>query len=88
MTRVSRSADHTGVFRRQLRIIRRIFGIGIDENTAVTLKKYLLEVVSEGAVTILDASGMNYMNMLSAKDGEILTMADIKNSRFAEKAPF
>ena len=53
-------------------------GIGIDENTAVIIKKHQLEVIGEGAVTILDASGMSYTNMPDVKEGEGLAMTDVK----------
>ena len=53
-------------------------GIGIDENTAVIIKKRQLEVIGEGAVTILDASGMSYTNMPAVTNGESLAMTDVK----------
>ncbi len=63
-------------------------GIGIDENTALIIKKKQLEVIGEGAVTIVDASGMTYTNMPDVKQGEGLAMMDVKIHVLPEKHRF
>lgn len=53
-------------------------GLGIDENTAMIIKKGSLEVIGEGAVTIIDAGAMTFTNAPDVKRGENLALADVK----------
>lgn len=53
-------------------------GLGIDENTAMIVKKGEFEVIGEGAVTVIDGGGMTFTNAPDVKKGSNLCLADIK----------
>jgi cyanophycinase len=53
-------------------------GIGIDENTAMIVKDTEFEVIGEGTVTVVDASGSTYTNLPDIGDGDALALYDVK----------
>lgn len=53
----------------------RILGIGIDENTAVIVRNHTrLRVLGEGAVYIVDGSGVSYTNLTDAGQDRTLSV--------------
>jgi cyanophycinase len=55
-----------------------LLGIGIDENTAVVVNDHKMDVVGEGAVTILDLSGISHSNINDILKDEDLALCDVK----------
>jgi cyanophycinase len=54
-------------------------GIGIEEDTAVVVKDGIhMEVIGSGIVTVVDGHTMNYTNLTEIKDGEPITMCDMR----------
>lgn len=53
-------------------------GIGIDENTAIIVKKNEFEVIGEGAVTVIDGSQMNFTNAPDVRSGGNLALSGVK----------
>jgi cyanophycinase len=58
----------------------RNLGVGIDENTAVIVRgNKNFEVIGEGAVYVLDASGVSYSNLAEEADwNQALTVFDVR----------
>jgi cyanophycinase len=56
----------------------RILGIGIDENTAAVVKDDAFEVIGNGAVYVVEATGATHSNIAEAKPLEALSMFDVK----------
>ncbi len=52
-------------------------GFGIDENTAMLVKKNKVEVFGEGAVTTFDASQMTYSDIPYVEEGQSIALANI-----------
>jgi cyanophycinase len=56
-----------------------LLGVGIDEDTAIVVEPDTnLEVIGEGAVTIVDARQMTYTNVNEVRRNEILAMTNIQ----------
>lgn len=55
-----------------------LLGIGIDENTAVVVNDHKMDVVGEGAVTILDLSGITHSNISDILKDEDLALCGVK----------
>lgn len=53
-------------------------GIGVDENTALVVKRLRCEVIGEGAVYVIDGSGITFSNVAEAADGELLSVHDVR----------
>ena len=53
-------------------------GFGIDENTAMIVNRNQFKVIGEGAVTIIDGGAMTYTDVPYVKDGDSISLADIK----------
>jgi cyanophycinase len=53
-------------------------GFGIDENTAVVVNNNQFEVVGEGAVTVIDVSGITHTNLDTILKDEDLALCDVK----------
>jgi cyanophycinase len=53
--------------------------LGIDEDTAAFIgPDDVLEVVGNGTITVVDASGMTYSSMWQAERGEALSLLGLK----------
>lgn len=52
-------------------------GLGIDENTAVIVKDHVLEVIGQGAVSIVDAGGVTYSNLDRVRRDESLALCGV-----------
>ncbi len=52
-------------------------GFGIDENTAMLVKKNTVEVFGEGAITSFDASQMTYSDIPYVEEGQSIALANI-----------
>ena len=55
-----------------------VLGFGIDENTAVLVNNNKLEVIGEGAVTVIDVSDITYTNLDSILKDEDLALCNVK----------
>ena len=56
-----------------------VLGIGIDENTAITVNKEgIIEVIGESAVYFIDGTTITYTNVSELHGDEILSMHNIK----------
>lgn len=56
-----------------------LIGLGIDEDTAAFIgPDDVLEVVGNGTITVVDASGMTYSSMWQAERGEALSLLGLK----------
>jgi cyanophycinase len=53
-------------------------GLGIDENTAVVVRGHTLEVIGEGAVTIIDAGAMTYTNLGEVERHDLLAICGVR----------
>jgi cyanophycinase len=53
-------------------------GIGIDEDTAVVLKGDGFTVIGQGAVYVIDASGVTASNITEGTEGETLSVFDVR----------
>jgi cyanophycinase len=53
-------------------------GFGIDENTAVVVTDNQFEVVGEGAITVIDVSGITHTNLGQILKDEDLALCDVK----------
>lgn len=53
-------------------------GFGIDENTAMIVNKDYFEAIGEGAVTVIDGGAMTYTDVPYVKNGQSITLADVK----------
>lgn len=53
-------------------------GFGIDENTALVVSDKKFEVIGEGAVTVVDVSGMTHTNLNQILKDEDLALCDVK----------
>ena len=53
-------------------------GFGIDENTAMVVDKNQFKVIGAGAVTVIDGGAMTYTDVPYVKEGESISLADIK----------
>jgi cyanophycinase len=53
-------------------------GLGIDENTAAIVEGDRVEVIGEGAVTVVDGGGMSFNNLPYVRERESLALFDIK----------
>ena len=63
-------------------------GIGIDENTAIIVKKDEFEVIGEGAVTIMDGSEMSFTNAADVQSGGSLSLSGVKTHVLSEGYKF
>ncbi|GEO26353.1 cyanophycinase [Alicyclobacillus acidoterrestris] len=63
-------------------------GLGIDENTAVIVQNHVLEVIGEGAVSIVDAGSVTYSNLDSVSRDESLALCDVKLHTLPEGCGF
>jgi cyanophycinase len=55
-----------------------VLGFGIDENTAIVVKGDEIEVVGEGAVTIVDVANISYSNLDESLHDEALAICGAK----------
>jgi cyanophycinase len=53
-------------------------GLGVDENTAAIVRGHILEVIGEGAVTIIDAGGMSYTNLGEVERHDLLAICGVR----------
>jgi cyanophycinase len=54
-------------------------GLGLDEDTAAFIgADNVVEVVGNGAITIVDVSALEYSSMASAKEGEIVELVGVR----------
>ncbi|MBK0404782.1 cyanophycinase [Adhaeribacter sp. BT258] len=54
-------------------------GLGIEEDTAIVVKDGInMEVIGSGIVTVVDGHTMNYTNLTEIKDGEPITICDMR----------
>lgn len=51
-----------------------LLGIGLDENTAIRVQGNEFRVVGDGSVTVIDASKMDYSDMVYKRDHEAIGM--------------
>jgi len=56
----------------------RVLGIGIDEDTAALVEEGRLQVIGDGAVYVVDGTGVTYSNVAEAKSDITLSMHDVK----------
>jgi cyanophycinase len=54
-----------------------VLGFGIDENTAVAVKGKEFEVIGEGAVTVVDVSGITHTNLDNVLKDEDLALCGV-----------
>ncbi|HWH18185.1 MAG TPA: cyanophycinase [Allosphingosinicella sp.] len=66
----------------------RVLGIGIDENTAAMVEGDRLKVIGEGAVYVVDGTGVSYSNVAEAKSDITLSMHDVTVHILAEGDSF
>ena len=53
-------------------------GIGLDEDTAAFINdNNEIEVVGEGALTIVDVAGLEYSSMASAREGDTVELIGV-----------
>lgn len=62
----------------------RVLGMGIDEDTAAVVEGRMLRVVGDGAVYIVDTTGVTYSNVAEAKSENTLSIHDVKVHVLAE----
>lgn len=55
----------------------RILGIGIDEDTAIVVRRRKFEVIGSGAVYIVDGAGVTRSNITEAEDRRTLSIHDV-----------
>jgi cyanophycinase len=55
-----------------------VLGFGIDENTAIVVNNNQLEVIGEGAVTVIDVSGITHTNLGQILKDEDLALCGVK----------
>ncbi len=55
-----------------------VLGFGIDENTAIVVNNHQLEVIGEGAVTVIDVSGITHTNLGQILKDEDLALCGVK----------
>jgi len=53
-------------------------GIGIDEDTALVVTAEQFEVIGSGAVTVFDAGGATYNDVLERHERQHVAMCDVK----------
>jgi len=53
-------------------------GLGIDENTAAVVRGHTLEVIGEGAVTVIDAGSMTYTNLGEVERHDLLAICGVR----------
>lgn len=63
-------------------------GLGIDENTAVIVKDHVLEVLGQGAVSIVDAGSVTYSNLDKVGKDESLALCGVKLHMLPEGCGF
>ncbi|WAH37323.1 cyanophycinase [Alicyclobacillus dauci] len=63
-------------------------GLGIDENTAVIVQDHVLEVVGQGAVSIVDAGSVSYSNLDKVTREESLALCGVKLHMLPEGCGF
>ena len=56
----------------------RDLGVGIDEDTAIIVDGHRFEVMGEGSVTVIDAGGLTYTNLLGLNKNDILALCGVK----------
>lgn len=62
----------------------RVLGLGIDENTAAIVEGNSFRVLGDGAVYVVDGSGMTHSNVAEARSDETLSMHDVRVHVLAE----
>jgi len=62
----------------------RVLGIGIDEDTAAIVNGSEMRVLGDGAVYVVDGSGVSHSNVAEAKPDVTLSMHDVKVHVLAE----
>ena len=55
-----------------------VLGFGIDENTAIVVNNNQIEVIGEGAVTVIDVSGITHTNLGQILKDEDLALCGVK----------
>lgn len=56
-----------------------LVGLGLDEDTAAFIDSdNIFTVVGSGAITVIDPSNIEYSSMANAREGEALTLLDLK----------
>ena len=55
-----------------------VLGLGIDENTAIAVNGDEIEVIGEGAVTIVDVANLSHTNLERSLHDEALAICDAK----------
>lgn len=63
-------------------------GLGIDENTAVIVRNHVIEVIGQGAVSIVDAGSVTYSNLDRVRRDESLALSDVKLHMLPEGCGF
>jgi cyanophycinase len=64
-------------------------GLGIDENTAIIVDRDKhFRVIGDGAVYVVDGTGMTYSSLTEAETDDILTIYDVKLHVLAEGEKF
>ncbi|MBE9167409.1 hypothetical protein IQ238_07670 [Pleurocapsales cyanobacterium LEGE 06147] len=53
-------------------------GFGIDENTAIAVKDNKIEIIGEGAVTIIDITNIAHSNEGKSSDNKLLAIYGVK----------
>lgn len=56
----------------------RVLGVGIDENTAVVVRRSRAQVVGAGAVYMVDASGVDYSNVVDEPGDRALSIFGLR----------
>lgn len=63
-------------------------GLGIDENTAIVVQNHVLEVIGQGAVSIVDAGLVSHSNLDRVGKDESLALCDVKLHMLPEGCGF
>lgn len=66
----------------------RVLGIGIDEDTAAVAEDDRLKVIGDGAVYVVDGTGVSYSNVADAKSDITLSMHNVTVHILAEGDAF
>lgn len=62
----------------------RLLGLGIDENTAAVVRGNALQVLGQGAVTVIDGSGISHTNIAEGQASDTLSAFGVKVHVLAE----
>ncbi len=56
----------------------RVFGIGIDEDTAIVVEGHRVRVIGSGAVYLVDASDVTHSSVAEAETASALSIYDLR----------